>query len=606
MVPRAAEQGALPAGSSLTNRNVASDGQATPTTGKTVQSTESKPMTKTKPKPKIDTRHIRGRVATDAINRVTRFYNASAASIFAELFQNARRAGATRIDVRVGNEEIEVRDDGRGIGNPQLLVDFGGSDCPGRWHEDPAGMGMYALAGRRTTILSTPIGARPWKVTLTPEVFGGKAAAEIQDSEEPAKGGTIVRFERREDDNARSAALAAKYLEVAVYIDRKRTPQRRFELETSTRWVMSNKDLTFTVHKANGHLPYNDVLRINFFGHVVCDAVGAPRVETIENTWYAEVSVVECPELQLVLPAREKVVRNAFLKTLIERAERAIFEGIANDVERVPVPYITHLRAKALGIELGTAEPMLRQWAARPGNQSESRWPFRRPLTQTLPADAIKVSESVCAPMQAVLEHAVDNSSIAEQLVMSDERYAGFEWYNKLPEIVDVQVVVTDNAGDPPKRTKTWQKSRRVDQIWAVARIRNEDGSSRELRIETDIALGECAAPCEPGVAGILIAKHYSGDGDEIHEMAEKGLFYVNHGDEADDGTQRRGFREKLRYEIKLALSGSEQATAAAIREAILQSSAELPADAVTTIRITPDGTTTVAFEAMAPEAPGA
>ena len=537
------------------------------------------------------------RVAEDAINRVTRFYDATAASIFAELFQNARRAGATRIDVLVGEEEVEVRDDGRGIANPQLLVDFGASDCPGRWHEDPAGMGLYALAARRSTILSRPIGTRPWKVTLTPDVFSGRATAEIEDSDEPAKGGTIVRFERREDDNNSSAASAATYLDVAVYINRKRARQRRFELETSARWVLSNNDLTFTVHKANGHLPYKNVLRMNFFGHVISDAVGAPQVQTIEDTWYAEVSVVECPKLQLVLPGREKVVRNPFLKTLLERAERAIFEGIAQEVERVPVPYVTHLRAKELGVKLRAAEPMLRRWAARPGNRSESRWRIRRPLAERLPAEAIKVSESVCTPMQAVLEHAVENRTIAEQLMMSDERYAGFEWYNKLPEVVDVQVWVTDNAGDPPKRTTEWQRSRRVDQIWAVARIRDEDGNSREVRIETDIALGECAAPCDPEVAGILAAKHYSGEGHEIHEMAEKGLFYVNHGNEADESTQRREFREQLRYEIKLALSGSEEATAAAIREAILQSSAELPADAVTIVRIEPDGTTTVEFK---------
>ena len=44
---------------------------------------------------------IRASVHEDAIGRVTRFFNATTLETLNELFQNARRAGATRVDVRI-------------------------------------------------------------------------------------------------------------------------------------------------------------------------------------------------------------------------------------------------------------------------------------------------------------------------------------------------------------------------------------------------------------------------------------------------------------------------------------------------------------------------
>ena len=60
-------------------------------------------------------RTIHARVDDNAIERVTRFFNARLGSILGELFQNARRAGATEIDVRTTMTGIEVSDNGHGM-----------------------------------------------------------------------------------------------------------------------------------------------------------------------------------------------------------------------------------------------------------------------------------------------------------------------------------------------------------------------------------------------------------------------------------------------------------------------------------------------------------
>jgi len=128
-------------------------------------------------------RTIRARVHADAISRVTRFFNATTVETLNELFQNARRAGATRVDVTIAYGEVRATDDGQGIAQPAALLAFGQSnwESGAAQREDPAGMGVYALARRpRVTIRSRP---RPtdghqlpaWEVHLTPEHFPARA-----------------------------------------------------------------------------------------------------------------------------------------------------------------------------------------------------------------------------------------------------------------------------------------------------------------------------------------------------------------------------------------------------------------------------------------------
>ena len=105
---------------------------------------------------------IRASISPDAMRKVTRFFSADLGDIFLELFQNARRAGATRVDVRTvpniaaGRTQVTVTDDGRGIADPATVLAFGES----QWSEattqseDPAGMGVYSFAQKGAEIVT--------------------------------------------------------------------------------------------------------------------------------------------------------------------------------------------------------------------------------------------------------------------------------------------------------------------------------------------------------------------------------------------------------------------------------------------------------------------
>ena len=94
---------------------------------------------------------IRARVHDGAIDRVTRFFNATLADAFIEILQNSRRSGATRLDVVTeavpeaeasGRTRVTVTDDGGGISYPALMLCH---DAPPRF--------IRIAAGRRSILI---------------------------------------------------------------------------------------------------------------------------------------------------------------------------------------------------------------------------------------------------------------------------------------------------------------------------------------------------------------------------------------------------------------------------------------------------------------------
>jgi hypothetical protein len=123
-------------------------------------------------------------------------------SILGELMQNARRAGATRIDFVLDTERktLSIRDDGIGIEDFGVLIKL----CESGWDkktveaENPFGMGLFSLfyAAEQVTFRS-----RSKKLVLTLEDIISKTEVTIQDNESyyPATG-SIVELAGLSDD----------------------------------------------------------------------------------------------------------------------------------------------------------------------------------------------------------------------------------------------------------------------------------------------------------------------------------------------------------------------------------------------------------------------
>ena len=290
---------------------------------------------------------IRARVHDDAIGRVTRMFAATLTDIFAETLQNARRAGATRVRVTVaaapdaGPPTVTVADDGDGIADACVLLSFGengwSEDLVRR--EDAAGMGFLSLARRGCTVSSRPRSADGatapgWRVDLAPAHFLGEAAAEVlPDDAAPWPSGAAIAFRTTGIENADTVrgalgAAARHYPLPVVFEHAPHTPtggetlERRAFLDGAVHAELW-KGLAFGVFK-DRRPGFNDP-DLNFHGHTV--SVRLPAVETVAGAhWTVRADLEDCPELELVLPARKEAVETPFL-------------GAMRDAARLAMPY---------------------------------------------------------------------------------------------------------------------------------------------------------------------------------------------------------------------------------------------------------------------------
>jgi hypothetical protein len=258
---------------------------------------------------------IRTSVSQAAITKVTRLFNGSVADVLNELLQNARRADATRIDIETldlaGHPTLIVRDTGKGIDDPAALLALGYSGWDGEIarREDPAGMGMFSLAGNRVEVrsFSRTVG-RGWRVVIP---------AHGWDSSEPLSlewfdiaQGTEILIDLPEAWEPRleaHVAQCAAHYPLPVHfngVEMRRTDflagAERIELYNGVRiGIFRDRDRPLVVPP-----------RFNFHGLTVKHTL--PVVNEVDQPWrwVARIDIVDAPALQLVLPARKEMVQN--------------------------------------------------------------------------------------------------------------------------------------------------------------------------------------------------------------------------------------------------------------------------------------------------------
>ena len=409
-----------------------------------------------------DTATIRARIHDSAIRRVTRTFAATLADIFTETLQNSRRAGATRVRVAVagpadtGPLTVTVTDDGAGIADPAVLLSFGengwSEDLVRR--EDAAGMGMLSLGRPGCTVSSRPRttdGSVPsgWRVELAPEHFLGEAAAEVhRDDGAPWPYGAAVTFQATESENAtliRGAigTAAWHYPLPVVFENVPATPAGGEELERrafldgalhAERW----RGLVFGVFKDRWTgFGINDP-DVNFHGLAV--SVRLPSVETVAGArWSVAADIVDCPELELVLPARKEAVETPFLEEMREAARLAIYRAIAADPDPRPA-YEDRKRAHEADIDIAPPPAELRPW--RPGLADVDDW-REPPKRQPVSADALLMACDPEPPEAQAFWRAAERNRVAGRLFEPDRRLEGYAWYDAIARVAAIHTDIT-------------------------------------------------------------------------------------------------------------------------------------------------------------------
>lgn len=250
-------------------------------------------------------------VAPETISKVTRLFNNTAFDVINELFQNARRAGAQCVSVSIqtsgADTFLHVVDDGHGIADPASIVTLGRSGWSDetRRAEDPAGMGVFSLAGRNVIIRSY---SRPdrqgWMAHIPATAW--ETSRPIAITSDPIACGTAITVcvpgewvRTLRDDITR----AAKHYPVAVLLDGEALPYEDWlaDADHVEEW---NGTRIGVFRKNPSHYSSRDH-RLNFHGVTIPCAL--PFVQEVDRGghWIAKVDIFDAPQIQLVLPARK-------------------------------------------------------------------------------------------------------------------------------------------------------------------------------------------------------------------------------------------------------------------------------------------------------------
>ena len=578
-------------------------------------------------------RAIRARIHESAVKRVTRIYAATLADIFAETLQNSRRADATRVRIAVSGSSgapdaaepsftVTVADDGAGIADPAVLLSFGenGWDDALVRREDAAGFGFASLARRNCAVSSRPRSpgaelAPGWRVELAPEHFLGEADAEVRaDEEAPYPQGTAISFRATEHAAAiRNAAnFAARHYPLpVVFEDRteddtagpEELPRRAFldGAVHAERW----RGLVFGVFR-NRYAGYNDP-DLNFHGLTL--ALCLPTVETVHGaTWTVLADVDDCPDLELVLPARKEAVENDFLNEMRFAARLAVYRAMAADPNPRPA-FEDWTRAHEAGIDIAPPSALLRPWRPAIAHVDDWRDP---PKLAAVGRDTLVMDCDPEPHTAQALWRAADRNGMAPRLFEADRRLEGYGWYDRLDRASGMAVEVTldgkpyalDDAPLPERTGPTAAElPPRPEAVRIALAVRTADGPADALALPADIAFaGEARSHIYDALA--LVAADSEIQPHQLAVLLRAAFFSPSDDVEADSWeTQSDRFDEEaLHFATRLLLSDDEacrQSIAEAVRRELMWF---VPGDRAVDIRIRrPEVTVTLAAEEAAP-----
>ncbi|TAJ74152.1 MAG: ATP-binding protein [Sphingobium sp.] len=521
---------------------------------------------------------IRATVGQSIIHKATRLFAGCVTDAIHELLQNARRGGARRVDIHRLDQDhgtiLRIHDDGRGIADPTKLLALGDSgwDSDIARSEDPAGMGIFSLAGRHVVIRSRTADAEDgWQVTIPPQAW---------ESGEPLvlvptvmARGTEIEIELPGawvDELAQAVKSAAKYYPLPVYYGDERQAHEGFLKEAARVENWNGCRIGVFLDK---HAPHREQARINFHGLTV--PCRLPHVHDADGGrgWYAKVDIVEAQNLQFVLPARKEMVQGPALDALREACEAAIFRTIAREGHH-RLSYAQWLRARELGISLPEAAPFLHLWTPRIAETDD-----------IFSGERIAGEPMVIMPTQlANIEQCVDRvlksgHSLGGSPVRAMPEFAGYGWYNALPRILglsfqveaDGEIFEYNEGASVPEDLV----SGRVGTITLEIALRlsaDADEALDILGLPADVLIVPTDCCSDLDDVAILLSVDCAITPSELAWLLEASCFYPNEDCDADSHhTQQAAFEMQARFVANMLLLGEDAAVLERVREAMQQ-----------------------------------
>jgi hypothetical protein len=528
---------------------------------------------------------IRACVDPKVIQTVTRLFNQSEGDIAAEMLQNARRAGATRVIVsttQLSHDRacLRISDNGRGIDDPAKLLRLGASgwDDETLRREDPAGMGVFSLAGRKVDVSSRAGTTMGWSAHIDEGDWTSGHDIEIHGCvRSPGTTFAIELSAGRLEDAKKAIANAARHYPVDVELNGEIIERQDF-LANATHIEIWNGLRIGVFTDSRG--AWRRTPSINFHGLTVNHTL--PTIAEIDNDrqWCAKVDVIDCPALQLTLPARKEVVVSPFVDELAAAVRSAIYTAIAAQ-QHHRLSYENWCEAAVLGIILPNAKQGLRLFKPRAYDESLSS-DYEPPTT--IGDNLVLIDDLEAAEEQSLARALIaSRDAIAGTLVRSEPAFKGYDWYDRLSQVESLRFIVKQGTAiyvDTLGGDLINLADRQVDAIAAELTIIT-DGLPQVHQLNTDLLLqpdenydldGASIAVVKGGVAGAepltptILAEYLDNA-------------YFCHSDDSNCDsfdTQLRYWQKDSRHLAVRTLLGDDEAVSDSILQAFLDSVAWL------------------------------
>ena len=469
-----------------------------------------------------------------------------------------------------------------------MLLSFGesGWDEDTARREDPAGIGVYALARRGCTVSARPRTADSepspgWRATLTPDCFLGKEDAPVHACDgAPWPHGTAISFMSEETPESIEAAVdgAARHCPLSITFNGEAIERRAF-LDGAVH-VETWRGLAFGVFRnrlTGFHTP-----DLNFHGLTL--AVRLPTVGCIEGgTWSVRADIRSCPELELVLPARKEAVETPFLDEVRDAARLAIYRAMASAEPAPRVAWTDRKKASDAGIVMPEPPAELRPWC--PGTSDIDDWRDAPPFA-SVGVDALVMTFDPEPQDAQAFHRAAERAGIAGRLFEGDTRFEGYAWYDALARLTNVATDITEGGVTHPLdalRAADGEASGattapgvpdtlvRPDAIHMHLHILRGDGPPETMTIPADLAfVGEgwtWVAEAQP-----LVTRESNLTPVQLMQLLRASFFSPSDDAESDSyETQKTRFEDDAMHIAVKLLASEEEAQKHTIAEAVLR-----------------------------------
>lgn len=463
---------------------------------------------------------IRASVDPRLLSKVDRIFDASPRTVFNELLQNARRAGATEVTVSMELDNsktgviVEFSDNGEGLETPKPLLRLAGSG----WgdgvevQEDPAGMGFFCMSN----FAEVWVRSRGWRATFTADVFRGQVLLDPQPSETRLTGVWMMWNWEGQTLHTLQEALqgAAEYCDLESVLLRLDTGEKQTEVVIKPKDYLEGVDCFRSVPVLGVEMgvlrdtltnTYGVGVCVNFHGVQVSLSQRGDHLKALEQLHLSvRVNVINVGDLQLVLPARNALKHNAGRDALLLECERLCYDWVVKQGKH-SLPFEVYQRAKEVfNIDIGETSDEL-----RPASGEYSR-------NRTLPAVVIPSGIHY-----EWLSNVLDKFDVPLDFCRANAAMAGYSWYDALPVVqefyfeidaqhIDWEIVAGDQSTreDPPSGLLNWE-----DSIVAVLELSDGQRFTQPLQY---LIFGECEASWFSDMGGgsyrILLSRALEGD----------------------------------------------------------------------------------------------